>query len=93
MTVKIHKSYKVATQSGNANGKDWVLEFMQRDRRFQDQIMGWTGSTDMKATEVRLHFKDKDEAIKFAKDNKLEYFVSEPKKNECVIKTYTDNYK
>jgi hypothetical protein len=93
MTARIYKSYKMPTQSGGGNSKNWILEFVARDRRFQDQIMGWTGSTDMEATQVKLFFDSQNDAVKFAKKTGLDYLVVVPKEDLYVVKTYTDNYK
>jgi hypothetical protein len=92
MTIKIYKAYKMPTQSGNANAEEWLLEFVSQGRRFQVQVMGWTGNADMYGSEVKLRFQSKEQAIKFAKDKKVEYYVKDYIKPEYVIKKYTDNY-
>jgi hypothetical protein len=73
MIVKIYKDYKMPTQSGRANINEWILEFMSVDDRFQEQIMGWTGSENMYPNEVKLRFENKKQAITFAKKNKFLY--------------------
>ena len=75
MIVKIYKDYKMPTQSGSANINEWILEFMSVDDRFQEQIMGWAGSENMYPNEVKLRFEDKNQAITFAKKNKLDFFM------------------
>ena len=92
MIVKIYKDYKIPTQSGRANISEWVLEFMSVDDRFQEQIMGWTGSENMYPNEVRLRFENKKQAITFAKKNKLDFFIKEPIEVKQTIKSYIDNY-
>ena len=92
MIVKIYKNYQIPTQSGKANTKEWVMEFLSNDDRFQEQIMGWTGSVNMYANEVKLHFKNKEEAINFAKENKLEFFVQESTEQKFTVKSYINNY-
>ncbi|WP_323732425.1 NADH dehydrogenase ubiquinone Fe-S protein 4 [Candidatus Bandiella euplotis] len=93
MTVKIYENYKLPTQSANICSNIWVIEFIPQEVRFQEQVMGWTGATDMSTTQVKLRFQSKEAAIKFACDRKLEYRVQEKKKKECVVQSYTDNYK
>jgi|TARA_B110000503_G_C6869798_1_gene298164 hypothetical protein len=92
MIVKIYKDYKMPTQSGRANINEWILEFMSVDDRFQEQIMGWTGSENMYPNEVKLRFEDKNQAITFAKKNKLDFFIKEPVEVKQTIKSYIDNY-
>ena len=92
MIVKIYKDYKMPTQSGSANINEWILEFMSVDDRFQEQIMGWTGSENMYPNEVKLRFEDKNQAITFAKKNKLDFFIKEPIEVKQTIKSYIDNY-
>ena len=92
MIVKIYKDYKMPTQSGRANINEWILEFMSVDDRFQEQIMGWTGSENMYPNEVKLRFEDKNQAITFAKKNKLDFFIKEPIEVKQTIKSYIDNY-
>jgi NADH dehydrogenase (ubiquinone) Fe-S protein 4 len=92
MIVKIFKKYKSPTQLGKANTNLWIMEFLSNDDRFQEQIMGWTGSINMYPNEVKLQFKNKEEAINFAKKNKLEFFVQDSNKQKFTIKTYVNNY-
>jgi hypothetical protein len=92
MIVKIYKDYKMPTQSGRANINEWILEFMSVDDRFQEQIMGWTGSENMYPNEVKLRFENKKQAITFAKKNKLDFFIKEPIEVKQTIKSYIDNY-
>ena len=41
----------------------WCLEYHGGNDRFVDDVMGWTGSSDMKRAQVKLHFNTKEEAI------------------------------
>ena len=54
--------------------------------------MGWTGSSNMYPSEVKLRFEDKNQAVKFAKKNKLEFFIQEYAEGEKTIKSYVNNY-
>ena len=53
--------------------------------------MGWESSTDT-MSELKLEFPSKDLAIDYAKKNKLNYELIEPKKRKIVKKSYSDNF-
>jgi hypothetical protein len=80
-------------QSGKAKTKDWLLEYISQDRRVDD-IMGWTSSSDMYASEVKLVFPTKEEAIAYATKNGILYDLMEPKPSrKPKIRAYTTVYK
>ena len=43
-------------------------------------------------TLINLEFSSKDLAIEYAKKNKIDYEVIEPKKRTVIKKSYTDNF-
>jgi len=92
MTARIFLPAKTATQSGSARAKLWVLEFDAASATRIEPLMGWTSSSDMNS-QVRLTFKDKEEAIAYAKRNGLDYRVEEPKPSPRKILSYSDNFK
>lgn len=92
MPARIFKPAKTAMQSGEARTKEWVLEFEPEAPRIIDPLMGWTGTTDMKA-QIRLEFETKDEAIAYATRNGLAYTVVEPKPRRAIRKSYAENFK
>ena len=51
----------------------------------------WTGENDT-YSELKLEFSSKEQAIEYAKKNKIIYEVSEPKKRKIVKKSYADNF-
>jgi hypothetical protein len=53
--------------------------------------MGWESSTDT-YSELKLQFSSKDLAIEYAKKNKIEFEVIEPKNKKIVKKSYADNF-
>jgi len=53
--------------------------------------MGWESSSDT-LSELKLEFSTKDLAIDYAKKNKIEYELIEPKKRKVVKKSYADNF-
>ena len=64
-------------QSGLGKSKSWVLEFVSK-KSGVNPLMGWESSTHT-LSEVKLEFTNKENAIKYAKKNKLDYEVIEPK--------------
>jgi len=90
--AKIYKPTKTAMQSGRFNTKKWVLEFEQKDKRFNNPLIGWIGSTDMRQ-ELLLRFENKDEAVNYAKKHGIEYELIQPNKRKIIIQTYADNFK
>ena len=77
-------------QSGNRNTKNWLLEFDTLNKG-TNPLMGWESSKDT-MSEVKLEFGTKDEAINYAKNNNIDYYVIEPKKRKLIKKSYTDNF-
>ncbi len=91
MDARIYRPAKTATQSGRANTQRWVLEFEPAGRREIDDLMGWTGSGDMRA-QVKLSFPSKEEAVAYARQKKLAYVVEEPQTRRIRPKSYADNF-
>ena len=77
-------------QSGNKNSNKWFLEFLTNDTGI-NPLMGWESSTDT-LSEVKLEFTDKNLAIAYAKKNKINYEIIEPKERKIVKKSYSDNF-
>ena len=77
-------------QSGLAKTNKWIIEFKTRDSGI-DPLMGWESSTDT-LTELKLEFSTKELAIDYAKKNKIDFELIEPKKRKIVKKSYADNF-
>tara|TARA_B110000014_G_scaffold223884_1_gene181787 strand:+ start:344 stop:625 length:282 start_codon:yes stop_codon:yes gene_type:complete len=90
MKVKIYKPTKTAMQSGSRNTKKWRIEFDTKDKGI-NPLMGWESSKDT-MSEVKLEFETKEQAIKFANKNNLDYYLIEPQKRKLIKKSYTDNF-
>ena len=54
-------------------------------------LMGWESSTNT-LSELNLEFSSKEEAIKYAKKNNINYEIIEPKKRKIIKKSYADNF-
>ena len=77
-------------QSGKRNSKDWLLQFETLNTEI-NPLTGWETSKDT-MSEVKLKFSSKEEAITYAKKNKIDYIVQEPQERKVIIKSYTDNF-
>ena len=77
-------------QSGLGKIDKWVLEFKTKDPTI-NPLMGWESSSDT-YTEVKLEFTTKELAIIYAKKNKIDFEVIEPKQRKVVKKSYADNF-
>ena len=77
-------------QSGTAKSNKWILEFITKDPT-RNPLMGWESSSDT-LTELKLEFTSKDLAINYAKKNKINFELIEPKKRKIVKKSYADNF-
>ena len=53
--------------------------------------MGWESSTHT-LSEVKLEFSTKENAIRYAKKNKLTFELIEPKEKKIIKKSYADNF-
>ncbi len=77
-------------QSGDKNLDKWFLEFLTNDTGI-NPLMGWESSTDT-LSEIKLEFSNKNLAIEYAKKNKINYEIVEPKERKLVKKSYSDNF-
>ncbi len=92
MQVRIYKPSKTTMQSGMANSKEWLLEFIPRGTKEIENIMGWTSSNDT-LEEVKLKFPTKQAATDFADSNEYSYEVIEPQIRKQIKRSYADNFK
>ncbi|CAA7615553.1 ETC complex I subunit [Magnetospirillum sp. SS-4] len=93
MQVRIYRPAKTAMQSGRAgNAKDWVLEYEPVAPKQPDNLMGWLGSGDT-ASQLRIRFATRDEAVAFARRKGLDYQVSDENIRQQKPKNYSDNFR
>ena len=88
--AKIYKPSKTAMQSGYRKSKNWILEFDTLDTKISP-LMGWESSLDT-MSEIKLEFSTKELAINYAKKNKIDFEIIEPKQRKVVKKSYADNF-
>ena len=77
-------------QSGTGKTDKWILEFETTDPT-NNPLMGWESSSDT-YTELKLEFSTKELAINYAKKNKIDFEVIEPRVRKVVKKSYADNF-
>ena len=88
--AKIYIPNKSPMQSGLGKTNKWILEFITKDPT-KNPLMGWESSSDT-LTELKLEFSTKEIAINYAKKNKIEYEIIEPRERKTVKKSYADNF-
>ena len=88
--ARIYKPSKSAMQSGLKKFDKWIIEFFT-DQPGIDPLMGWETSTDT-YSELKLEFSSKEQAIEYAKKNKIIFEVIEPKQRKILKKSYSDNF-
>ena len=88
--AKIYKPNKTAMQSGLGKTNKWILEFETQDPT-KNPLMGWESSSDT-LSELKLEFSTKELAINYAKKNRINFELIEPKKRKVVKKSYADNF-
>ena len=88
--AKIYKPPKTAMQSGLKKFDKWIIEFITKKPGI-NPLMGWESSSDT-YTELKLEFTTKQLAINYAKKNKIDFELIEPKQRNIVKKSYADNF-
>lgn len=77
----IRRRKRSVETAGRACESDWILSFERRTPPEIDELMGWTGGDDTLATEVRLTFASRAEAVAYAERQGLDYDVeAEPER-------------
>lgn len=93
MTVaRIIEEQRKTTQSGKALEGRWVLEFERQERQLADPLTGWNGSGDT-ATQVRLKFNSKDEALAYAQRKGFTVHIVPAAPVSLKIQAYADNFR
>ena len=88
--AKIYIPNKNPMQSGTGKTDKWILEFETKDPT-NNPLMGWESSSDT-YTELKLEFSTKELAINYAKKNKIDFEIVEPRARKVVKKSYADNF-
>ena len=77
-------------QSGIKKYDKWILEFITKTTGI-NPLMGWESSEDT-YSELNPEFSSKEAALEYAKKNKIDYELIEPKERKLVKKSYADNF-
>ena len=77
-------------QSGVKKYDKWIIEFITKNPGI-NPLMGWESSSDT-YSELYLEFKTKEHAVEYAKKNKIDYELIEPKTRKIIKKSYADNF-
>ena len=77
-------------QSGVKKFDKWIIEFIT-EKPGINPLMGWESSTDTNS-ELKLEFSTKELAIEYAKKNKINFELIEPKIRKIIKKSYADNF-
>ena len=77
-------------QSGVKKFDKWIIEFITAKPGI-NPLMGWESSTDTNS-ELKLEFSTKELAIEYAKKNKINFEIIEPKIRKIIKKSYADNF-
>ena len=77
-------------QSGRGKSLKWILEFETNDPT-TNPLMGWESSNDT-MSELNLEFSTKELALEYAKKNKIDVEIKEPKRRKIIKKSYADNF-
>ena len=92
MKAKIFKPSKTAMQSGRSKYNKWVLKFIDKNNQLRDTMMGWNGGSST-VSQIELKFNTKEEAIRYANKNNIDYEVLETSARKVINKSYADNFK
>ena len=77
-------------QSGLKKFDKWIIEFIT-EKPGINPLMGWESSTDTNS-ELKLEFSSKEIAVEYAKKNKINFELIEPKIRKIIKKSYADNF-
>jgi hypothetical protein len=92
MKVKITKLAKNPMQSGFGKNNLWIIAMLDEDsNRSINELTGWTSNDDTR-TQLQLKFKNKEDAIKYAKEQDFEYVIEEAKDLKVKAKSYASNF-
>ena len=74
--AKIYKPTKSSMQSGLMKTKEWILEYIVHNEQI-NPLMGWQSSSNT-LSEVKMTFNSKEDAIDYAKKNKICLLYTSP---------------
>lgn len=90
--ARISELDRKTTSSGRANSGLWLLEFERTEPLLPDPLTGWAGSGDTD-TQVRITFKNRDDAVAFAKRRGLDVHLVPATPVKLKLQAYSDNFR
>lgn len=91
MVARIYRPARNAMQQGDANTREWRLDFESETPRTVDPLMGWISNADTNP-QVRMSFDTREEAIAFAQRQGIPFRILDSKEARPVIKSYAENF-
>ena len=90
MKIKIYQPSATITQSVNKENF-WLLKAEGVEHKSINNLTGWT-SSDNTLAQLKLKFKELEQAISYVKSKGWDYFVVEAGKPKLTKKSYADNF-
>ena len=90
MLAKIYQPSPSAMTSGRAK-RHWVLEFMGKSSGAIDPLTGTKRSTDVRS-QLDLKFETLEDAVTYAKANKIPHQVVQSQSMKRIPRSYADNF-
>ena len=90
-SAKVYKNISSVTQSGKHKSDYWVLEPICSKNYVRDNLMGWSGGSDIKQ-QIKLKFTSLNDLERYAEQNKIFIEIIKPKEKKIIIKSYADNF-
>ncbi|XP_065349040.1 NADH dehydrogenase [ubiquinone] iron-sulfur protein 4, mitochondrial [Cloeon dipterum] len=88
--VRIFVPAKNSMQSGTDNIKAWQMEFETRER-WENPLMGWASTGDP-LSNMKIQFKDKEDAIDYCEKNGWKWYVQEANTKTPKPRSYGMNF-
>lgn len=89
----IYNPTRSSMQSGVNKTYQWYLQFQRSEAHWNNPLMGWVATSDP-LTNVTLIFPSKEDAIRFAEQQGLEFEVEEEKHQRDINpRSYGDKFK
>ncbi|WP_273760141.1 ETC complex I subunit [Bartonella sp. ML70XJBT.G] len=92
MIARIYSPAKTAMQSGKRNTGFWILQYEPSQAKMLEPLMGYTATADV-SSQIKIHFKSKEEAIAFADKNAIPYRVERAHRSIRRVVSYSDNFR
>ena len=89
--AKAYKNSTSSTQSGKKRKENWVLEPIFNQNSVKDDLMGWSGGSDIKE-QIKLKFSSINDLKRYAEKYNISLEIIEPKEKKVIIKSYADNF-